>query len=118
MGQGKPGCRGGLRILGRAPVTRLEGVTPGVLPGERPVYGGTDAEDSSGVSRYLRVEFARAAADPEAPGPAIGLYGAGSGTLLDHVRARHNRGDGIAFSGGSALCEQWVASGSGAAGLA
>ena len=43
----KPGCWGGLRILGRTPVTRLEGVAGGVLPPERPVYGGSDPADSS-----------------------------------------------------------------------
>ena len=85
VGQRQPGCWGGLRLLGRAPVTRLEGTVPGVLPAERAVYGGTDAEDSSGVLRYVRVEFAGAAADPEAAAPAVGLYGAGSGTVLDHV---------------------------------
>ena len=116
-GRREPGCWGGLRILGRAPVTRLEGVAPGVLPAGRAVYGGTDAEDSSGMLRYVRVEFAGAAADPEARGPAIGLYGAGSGTALDHVQARDSLGDGIAFSGGTARCDHCVASGSGNAGL-
>ena len=118
IGQREPGCWGGLRLLGRAPVTRQQGVVPGVLPADRTVYGGMDADGLSGVLRYVRVEFAGAAADPEAPAPAIGLYGAGSGTLLDHVQARHSLGAGIAFSGGSARCDHCVASGSGAAGLA
>ena len=114
----RPGCWAGLRILGRAPVTRLEGVAPGVLPAERPVYGGTEAQDSSGVLRYVRVEFAGAAGDEaEAAGPAIGLYGAGSGTLLDHVQAHASLGDGFAFSGGTAVCNHCVASSSGNAGL-
>ena len=117
VGQRYPGCWGGLRILGRGPVTRLEGVAPGVLPPERPVYGGTDAEDSGGVLRYVRVEFAGASGDPEVPGPAIGLYGAGSGTILDHVQARTSLGDGFAFSGGTAACDHCAASGSGNAGL-
>ncbi len=117
VGQRKLGCWGGLRILGRGPVTRLEGVAPGVLPAERPVYGGTDAEGSGGVLRYVRVEFAGASGDPEVPGPAIGLYGAGSGTVLDHVQARASLGDGFAFHGGTAVCGHCVASGSGNAGL-
>ncbi|MDE0230522.1 MAG: SwmB domain-containing protein [Spirochaetaceae bacterium] len=105
VGRRQPGCWGGLRILGRAPVTRLEGVAPGVLPAERAVYGGADGEGSSGALRYVRVEFAGAGGDPDDPehaAPAIGLYGAGSGTVLDHVQARRSLGDGIAFSGGSA----------------
>ena len=114
----EPGCWGGLRILGRAPVTRLQGTAPGVLPAERAAYGGTDAKDSSGALRYVRVEFAGASADPQSPAPAVGLYGAGSGTLLEHVQARSSLGDGFAFSGGTAACQRCVASGSGGAGLA
>ena len=119
MSQREPGCWGGLRILGKAPVTRLEGVAPGVLPAQRAAYGGSDADGFSGLLRYVRVEFAGAAGDePDAAGPAIGLYGAGSATLLDHVQARHSLGSGFAFSGGSARCDHCVASSSGAAGLA
>ena len=116
-GYRQPGCWAGLRILGQAPVTSLEGVAPGVLPPERPVYGGTDEEGSSGLLRHVRVEFAGASGDPEAPGPAIGLYGAGSGTVLDHVQARASLGDGFAFHGGTAVCDHCVASGSGGSGL-
>ena len=119
LDQREPGCWGGLRILGKAPVTRLEGVAPGVLPAERAAYGGSDADGSSGLLRYVRVEFAGASGEePEAVGPAIGLYGAGSATLLDHVQARHSLGPGFAFSGGSARCDHCVASSSGSAGLA
>ena len=100
-------------------MTRQQGVAPGVLPpADRSGYGGTDADGLSGVLRYARVEFAGATGDPEARGPAIGLYGAGSATLLDHVQARHSLGDGFAFSGGSARCDHCVASAFGAAGLA
>ena len=113
----EPGCWGGLRILGRAPVTRLQGTAPGVLPAERAAYGGEDAEDSSGTLRFVRVEFAGASGDPETAVPAIGLYGAGSGTVLDHVQARDSLGDGFAFHGGAAVCDHCVASGSGGAGL-
>ena len=120
VGWRESGCWGGLRILGRAPVTRLEGVAPGVLPAERPVYGGSEAETSSGTLRYVRVEFAGAGGHPDDPGdvlPAIGLYGAGSGTVLEHVQARASLGDGFAFRGGTVACERCVASGSGGAGL-
>ena len=118
VGRREPGCWGGVRILGRAPVTRLEGRVPGVTPPERPTYGGSDPHDSSGTMRYVRVEFAGAGGEPGAPAPAVGLYGAGDGTVLDHVQARASLGDGLAFSGGAAACDHCVASESGAAGLA
>ncbi|MDE0222122.1 MAG: hypothetical protein OXJ90_22845 [Spirochaetaceae bacterium] len=120
VGRRQPGCWGGLRILGRAPVTRLEGVAPGVLPAERAVYGGADGEGSSGALRYVRVEFAGAGGDPDDPqasAPAIGLYGAGSGTVLEHVQAHASLGDGFAFHGGTAACDHCVASNSAGAGL-
>ena len=118
LGEREPGCWAGLRILGRAPVTRLEGVADGVLPADRPVYGGSDPRDSSGSLRYVRVEFAGAAAQPGSAAPAIGLYGVGDGTVIEHVQSHASGGPGIAFSGGTAACDQCVASGSGAAGLA
>ena len=117
VGQRRPGCWGGLRILGQAPVTRLQGLAPGVLPPERAAYGGSDGEGSSGVLRYVRVEFAGGGGEPQAPLPAIGLYGAGSGTVLDRVQVRASLGDGFAFHGGSAVCGHCVADGSGGAGL-
>ena len=117
-GRREPGCWAGLRILGRAPVTRLGGTAEGVLPPERPVYGGSDPHDSSGVLRHVRVEFAGAGGEPGSPSPAIGLYAAGDGTVIDHLQAHASLGTGIAFSGGTASCGHCVASGSGAAGLA
>ena len=117
-GRRQPGCWGGLRLLGKAPVTRLEGLAHGVLPAERPAYGGSSPDDSSGTLRHVRVEFAGAGAEPGTFAPALGLYGAGAGTVLEHVQARSSLGDGIAFSGGTAACDFCVASGSGEAGLA
>ena len=117
VGLREPGCWGGLRILGRAPGTRPVGTVPGVLPPIARAFGGIEAEGSSGVLRYVRVEFAGAGGEPDAPAPAIGLYGVGSGTVLDHVQAHASLGDGFAFHGGAAICSHCVASGSGEAGL-
>ena len=117
-GRREPGCWGGVRILGRAPVTGLEGTAEGVLPASRPVYGGSDPHDSSGTLRYVRVEFAGAGTEPGSASPAISFHGVGAATLIDHVQAHASLGTGIAFAGGTAACDHCVASGSGAAGLA
>ena len=116
-GRRKPGCWGGLRVLGRAPVTRLEGIAEGVLPTDRPVYGGADANDSSGTLSYVRVEFAGAAAGPEASVPAVGFYGAGNGTAIDHLQVHASLGDSISFTGGTAACDYCVSSWSSGSGL-
>ena len=105
-GERVPGCWAGLRLHGRAPVT-----------GGSESYGGTDPDDSSGVLRHVRIEFAGASPEQDTSAPALALGGVGSGTVLDHVQVRSGGGDGIAFVGGTVGCDYCVASGSGAAGL-
>ena len=112
-GQRQAGCWGGVRILGNAPVTRSEGLANGVVEPERAAYGGVGPEDSSGMLRYLRAEFAGAA-----PTPALGVFRADSGTVIEHVQTHASLGAGISFHGGTARCEWCVSSGSLGSGLA
>ena len=112
VGQRDSGCWAGLIMLGDAPMTRGEGRAEGVLPEDRPVYGGNDPEDSSGVLRYVRVEFAGVDFNPETQPNAFGFHGVGSGTVIDHIQAHEGQDDGIEFFGGSADCMYCVSSGS------
>ena len=107
VGQRAPGCWGGLRIHGRAPVTGGEGAAA----------NGDAWDDSSGSLRYLRVEFAGASPQQDTAAPALALHGVGSGTLLQHVQVRSSAGDGFAFVGGAAGCDYCLASDSGGHGL-
>ena len=107
VGQRAPGCWGGLRIHGRAPVTGGEGAAA----------KGDAWDDSSGSLRYLRVEFAGASPQQDTAAPALALHGVGSGTLLQHVQVRSSAGDGFAFVGGAAGCDYCLASDSGGHGL-
>ena len=118
LGQRFEGCWGGLVILGSAPTTRVADLAAGIVPETRALYGGNDPTDSSGVLQYVRVEFGGAASRSGAPRAGLGLYGAGSGTLIDHVQAHASAGDGLLFSGGTANCMYCVASGARDDGLA
>ena len=118
LGQRFEGCWGGLVILGSAPTTRVTELAAGIVPETRPLYGGDDPTDSSGVLRYVRVEFGGAASHSGAPRAGLGLYGVGSGTLIDHVQAHASAGDGLLFSGGTANCMYCVSSGAMDDGLA
>lgn len=111
LGQRYEGCWGGLVLLGNAPLTRGTELAGGILPQSRPLYGGGDRLDSSGTLQYVRVEFAGAGTSGGAGPAGLGLYGVGSGTLLDHVQVHASAGDGILFAGGSANCTFCVASG-------
>ena len=106
------GCWAGLIVLGDAPMTRGTGLAEGVIPETRPVYGGMNTEDSSGVLRYVRVEFAGVDFNPETQPNAFGFHGIGSGTVIEHIQAHESEDDGIEFFGGNANCLYCVSSGS------
>jgi hypothetical protein len=90
-------------VLGSAPINVqggsafLEG-----LPSE-PAYsfGGTNADDNSGVLRYVRLEFGGflIAQNQEINGLTLG--GVGRGTVVDHVQVLHNKDDAFEFFGGT-----------------
>ena len=112
VGQRESGCWAGLIILGNAPMTRGTGLAEGVIPETRPTYGGDDSMDSSGVLRYVRVEFAGVDFNPETQPNAFGFHGVGAGTVIDHIQAHEGEDDGIEFFGGNANCMYCVSSGS------
>ncbi len=112
VGLRAPGCWAGLIVLGNAPMSRGTGFAEGVIPETRPIYGGDDPMDSSGVLRYVRVEFAGVDFNPETQPNAFGFHGVGAGTVIDHIQAHEGEDDGIEFFGGTASCRYCVSSGS------
>lgn len=118
VGQRFAGCWGGLVILGGAPVTAGTRPAAGIEPATRSAYGGADPQDSSGILRYVRVEFAGAGSNAERQNGGLSLFGVGSGTVIDHVQVHASAGDGIRFVGGMANCMHCVSSGAEDDGLA
>ena len=95
---------GSLVLLGNAPINVsggsafLEG-----LPSQPAYsYGGTSADDSSGVVRYVRLEFGgfEIATNQEINGLTLG--GVGSGTVIDYVEVLQNKDDCFEWFGGTA----------------
>nr|WP_293274055.1 serine/threonine-protein kinase [Nannocystis sp.] len=107
-GQRRAGDWGGLLLLGRAPTNlrdaageatrgRVEGLGLGA-DGE---YGGDDPEDSSGVLRYVRIEYSGITLGPNNEINGLTLAGVGRGTRIDHVQVRHSADDCFEFFGGT-----------------
>ena len=88
---------GGLIINGRAPTN--QGVTYG--EGDTGTFGGTDPNDSSGVLRYVRIEYAGIEFSPDNELNGIALQGVGSGTIIEYVQVHMNQDDGIEVYGGT-----------------
>ena len=99
VGTRNRGDWGGLIINGRAPVN-LEG-GEGAGEGDTGVYGGTDPNDSSGVFRYVRVEFGGIEFSPDNELNGIAFQGVGRGTVTDYVQAHMSRDDGLEWFGGT-----------------
>lgn len=99
IGNRNRGDWGGLIINGRAPLNVPGGVAIG--EGDTGEYGGSDPDDSSGVLRYVRVEFAGIEFSPDNELNGIAFQGVGRGTQVDYVQVKMNRDDGVEFFGGT-----------------
>lgn len=103
---------GGLVICGRAPINRTSGGA-GTAQAEVSdlTYGGTNASDSSGSIRYLRIEYAGAAYNSEKEFNGISFFGVGSGTTVEFVESFHGADDGFEFFGGTVNTSNLIAIG-------
>jgi len=113
VGQRFSGCWAGIIVLGRAPINLEggQGVAEGVLPANRPVYGGSDPHDSSGVYRYVRIEFAGVDFTDEIQPNAWGMHAVGDGTVLDFIEGHDGEDDDLEFFGGTANVKHFVLTG-------
>jgi serine/threonine protein kinase len=95
-----PGDWGGIVVLGRAPTNltdpRFKGLTE-----EGDKYGGERVDDTSGVFRYVRIEYAGTVLAPNNETNGITFAGVGRGTVVDHVQVRHGADDCFEWFGGT-----------------
>ncbi|MEW6321398.1 MAG: hypothetical protein AB1635_09950 [Acidobacteriota bacterium] len=90
---------GGLILNGRAPVNLTGGEGEGEA--DTGIFGGTDEDDSSGILRYVRVEFAGTEFSPDNELNGIAFQGTGRRTEVDYVQVHMSKDDGLEFFGGT-----------------
>lgn len=99
---------GGIVLYGRAPITTRTGDTVNTYEAfsavvdARNLYGGSIANDNSGIIRYNRIEFAGGVvltANQEVNG--LTFSGVGSGTTVDFVEVLESGDDAFEFFGGT-----------------
>jgi hypothetical protein len=97
-----PGDWGGLIVLGKAPINSVSGgdATSTSEIGNL-AYGGSDVTDSSGILKYLRIEYSGGAADASSENNGFSFYGVGSGTTIEYIQAFEGKDDGVEFFGGT-----------------
>ena len=104
LDQTDAGLWGGLIVLGNAPISAdaatalIEG-----LPANETyaVYGGTDANDNSGILEYISIRHGGTLIGDGNEINGLTLAGVGSATTVNHIEVVANIDDGIEFFGGT-----------------
>jgi hypothetical protein len=111
VGSRARGDWGGLILNGTAPINIPGGVKEG--EGDTGQFGGSNPADSSGVLRYVRVEFAGIEFSPDNELNGIAFQAVGAGTACDHLQVHFNLDDAFEWFGGTAACKYLLATGAG-----
>jgi len=98
---------GGIIILGKAPIN--QGANAQIEGGVNRYYGGTDANDNSGVLKYVRIEYAGIAFQPDNEINGLTLGGVGAGTIIDYVQVSFSGDDSFEFFGGTVNAKHLIA---------
>lgn len=92
---------GGLIILGKAPINSVAGASTSTSEIANLAYGGTVADDNSGILRYVRIEYSGGKADGQSENNGLSLYGVGNKTAISYVQIFEGNDDGVEFFGGT-----------------
>ncbi len=92
---------GGLIILGSAPINSVAGNATATSEIASLPYGGTTADDNSGILRYVRVQYSGGSADGQSENNGVSFYGVGNGTTVEYVQVFEGKDDGFEFFGGT-----------------
>jgi hypothetical protein len=98
------GLWGGLLVLGNAPISasaasvQIEGIPPSDQNG---LYGGSDANDNSGVIKFISIRHGGANIGEGNEINGLTLGGVGAGTIIENVEIVSNQDDGIEWFGGT-----------------
>ena len=111
LAERRPGDWGGLILLGRAPTNAQTPVIEGIVQGGE--YGGTDEDDSSGVLRFVRIEYSGIRLGPNNEINGLTLGGVGRKTIVDHVQVRQTTDDCFEFFGGTVDARHLICQGNG-----
>jgi len=110
-GQRSAGDWGGIIIAGRARIN-VPGGTAVIEGGTGTVYGGGDNpndDDSSGVLKYVRIEFPGIAFLPDNEINGLTLGGVGRKTVIEYIQVSYSGDDSFEWFGGTVNCKYLIA---------
>lgn len=106
----KPGDWGGIVIMGDAPINNFGGI--GILNFDLDTsynrYGGDNSLSSSGILKYVRVEYAGRKLKSKKELNGISFAGVGSGTKIENIQVSFSDDDSFEFYGGNVKLKNLV----------
>jgi hypothetical protein len=111
VGARNEGDWGGLVILGLAKNNQPGGVAniEGIVPTTDSQFGGNFDNDYSGILRYVRVEFAGIALEPNKEINGITFGSVGNQTIVDYTQVSFSGDDSYEWFGGTVNCKHIIA---------
>jgi hypothetical protein len=110
VGNRAEGDWGGLVILGKASNNQPGGAAniEGLVVSSNTEFGGNDDNDNSGVIKYVRIEFAGIALEPNKEINGITFGSVGRQTLVDYVQVSFSGDDSFEWFGGTVNCKHLI----------
>jgi hypothetical protein len=106
QGERDKGDWGGIVLLGNAKTNQtnptIEGISPSVT------FGGDNDTDTSGVLKYVRIEYAGIEISPDNETNGLTFGGVGSGTKIDYVQVSYGGDDSFEWFGGKVDAQHLV----------
>lgn len=104
---------GGIVLCGKARNNQgmdvqLEGFSNVSFDNQLGIFGGTDDNDNSGSLRYMRIEFAGLAFEPNREVNTLTMGSVGRGTVIDYVQASFGNDDAFEWFGGTVNCKHLI----------
>jgi PKD repeat protein len=111
VGSRNEGDWGGVVVLGLAKNNQPGGVAniEGIVPTTDTQFGGNFDTDNSGIIKFVRIEFAGIALEPNKEVNGITFGSVGSGTIVDNVQVSFSGDDSFEWFGGTVNCKHLIA---------
>jgi hypothetical protein len=105
---------GGLVLCGKAVNNQsvdaqLEGFNNVAVDNTLAKFGGTDDADNSGIVKYVRIEFAGLAFEPNKEVNSLTMGSVGSATTIEGVQCSFGNDDAFEWFGGTVNCKKLIA---------
>lgn len=97
---------GGIVLCGKAPINK--GNTANAEVSGLP-YGGTVANDNSGILKYARIEYSGYSYNAEKEFNGLSMFGVGNGTTIEYIQVHEGSDDGFEWFGGTVNTKYLVA---------